>query len=152
LTMNRNVSGIATLFLMAFMLVGVWLANSSDTSLLTGLLLSLGSAAGLIFLARRENSRPLGQGEKEAWETIRAQGKRSYMLRRVVFGLFIGLAFIVYQLVRSRWTGEPLTASYGLVLIALFLIYIGGSYYAAIREWALSEERYQESLSRAGAA
>ncbi|MFL6211787.1 MAG: hypothetical protein ACJ74W_23270 [Pyrinomonadaceae bacterium] len=145
--MNRNVSGLANLLLMALMLVGVWLANSSDTDLLVGLLLALGAAAGLIFLARRENALPLGRGEREAWEIIRAKGKRPYILRSVMYGLSVGLIFILYQLIRSRWTGEPFTTSSGFGLMALFIIlYIGGSYYAAIRKWALYEERYKESL------
>jgi hypothetical protein len=145
--MNRNVSGLANLFLMALMLVGIWLANSSDTGLAIGLLLVLGSAAGLIFLARRENSLPLGQDEREAWELIRAKGKRPFILRSVMYGLLLGLIFLLYQVVRSRWMGEPFTASYGFVLVALFIIlYIGSSYYAALRDWALYEERYKESL------
>jgi hypothetical protein len=145
--MNRNVSGLASLFLMALMLGGLWLANSSDSRLLIGLLLALASAAGLIFLARRDNSLPLGHGERETWELIRAKGKRPYMLRSVGYGLFMGLIFILYQLIRSHRTGETFTANYGFVLMALFIIlYIGGSYYAAIRKWALYEERYKESL------
>ena len=44
---------------MALMLVGVWLANYSDTRFLIGLLLGFGAAAGSIVLARRENSLPL---------------------------------------------------------------------------------------------
>lgn len=146
--MNRNVSGLASLFLMALMLVGLWLA-SSDTALAIGLLLALGSAVGLIFLARRENSLPLGQDEREAWEIIRAKGKRAFVLRSLKHGLFLGLIFLLYQLIRSRWEGEAFTASDGFLLVALFIIlYLGGSCFAAIRNWALYEERYLESLPR----
>jgi TRAP-type uncharacterized transport system fused permease subunit len=145
--MSRNVSSLANLILMGLMLVGLWLANSSDTGLAAGLLLVLGSAAGLIFLARRENSHPLERDEREAWEIIRAKGKRSYIIRSIRYGLFMGLIFLLYQLIRSRWSGEPFIVSSGFALVALFIIlYIGGAYYAAIRNWSLYEERYKESL------
>ena len=148
--MSRSVSGLAKLFLMALMLVGLWLANSRDTSLLIGLLLALASAAGLIILARSENALPLEHSERTAWEVIRAKGKRPFMLRSVRYGFFMGLIFILYQSLRSHRTGGTFTASYDFVLMALFLIlYIGGSYYAAIRKWALYEEKYKESLPHA---
>jgi len=139
--MNSNVSGLAKLILMALMLVGVWLANYSDTRLLIGLLLGFGAAAGIIVLVRRENSLPLGHGERERWKIIRAKGKRHYVLRSVMYGLFVGLVFLLYQMIRRLWSGEPFAASSGFLLIVLLIIiYIGGSYYAALKKWALYEE------------
>ena len=70
-----------------------------------------------------------------------------------MYGLFVGLVFLLYQLIRSLWSGEPFTASSGFLLVVLFLIlYIGGSYYAATKKWALYEERYKDSLPTGGAA
>jgi hypothetical protein len=147
LKMSKHVSSLMNLSLMVLLLGGIWLANSSDTGLLIGLLLVLVAAAALIILARRENSLPLGHDEREAWEIIRAKGKRPYILRSVMSGLSIGLILILYQLVRSRRTGEPITVTSGFILVALVIIlYIGGSYYAAIRKWALYEERYKDSI------
>ena len=80
--MSRGVSGLMKLFLMVLMLVGMWLASSSDKTLLIGLLLGFGAAAGLVVLARRENSRPLAQDERAAWAVIRAKGKRRFVLSR----------------------------------------------------------------------
>jgi hypothetical protein len=151
--MNRNVSGLANLILMVLMLAGVLLANYSDSRLLVGLLLAFGAAAGIIVLARRENSLPLGHGEREGWRILRAKGKRHYVLRSVMYGLFVGLVFLLHQVIRSLWSGEPFTASSGFLLVVLFIIlYIGGSYYAAIKKWALYEERYKDSLPTSGAA
>jgi hypothetical protein len=133
------------LFLMVLMLVGMWLASSSDTTLI-GLLLGLGAAAGLIVLARRENSRPLAQDERAAWAIIRAKGKRRFILRSVMSGFLLGLAFLLYQLIRSLWTGEPFTATYAFLLITLvIIIYTGGSYLTAIKTWSLYEERFKEA-------
>ena len=147
--MSRLVLGPANLFLLALMALGGWLANSSDIRLLIGMLLTLGSAAGFIFLARRENALPLAHGEKETWEITRAKGKRAYVLKSAVSGLVIGLIFIVYQLIRSRSTGQPATASYVFgLMVFLIIIYIGGSSYGAIRRWALYEERYKEFTSQ----
>ena len=151
--MKRNVSGLANLILMALMLAGVWLANYSDARLLIGLLLAFGAAAGFIVLARRENSLPLGQGEREGWKIVRAKGKRHYVLRSVIYGLIVGLVLLLYQVMRWLWSGEPFTASSGFLLVVLFIIlYIGGSYYAAIKKWALYEERYKDPLPTRGAA
>lgn len=151
--MNRNTSGLANLILMALMLVGVWLANYGDTRLLIGLLLAFGSATGIIVLARRGNSLPLGHDEREWWQIVRAEGKRHYVLRSVMYGLFVGVIFLLYQVIRWLWSGVPFTASSGFLLVVLFIIlYIGGSYYAAIRKWALYEERYKDALSTRGAA
>ena len=62
-------------------------------------------------------------------------------------GFLVGLTFLLYQLIRALWTGEPFTASYTFVLIVLVIVlYIGGSYLAAIKAWSLYEERYKESL------
>jgi hypothetical protein len=145
--MSRTGSGVLQLFLMVLMLVGMWLASSSDTTLLVGLLLSFGAAAGLVVLARRENSRPLAQDERAAWAIIRAKGKRRFVLRAVMNGFLLGLAFLVYELIRSLWTGEPFTATYTFLLIALVIVlYIASSYLAAIKTWSLYEERYKESL------
>jgi drug/metabolite transporter (DMT)-like permease len=145
--MSRTGSGLLQLFLMVLMLVGMWLASSSDTTLLIGLLLGFGAAAGLVVLARRENSRPLAQEERAAWAIIRAKGKRRFVLRAVMNGLLLGVAFLVYELIRALWTGEPFTATYTFLLITLALVlYIGGSYLTAIKKWSLYEERYKESL------
>ena len=147
--MSRSVSGLMKLFLMVLMLVGMWLASSSDTTLLIGLLLSFGAAAGLVVLARQENSQPLAQDERAAWAIIRAKGKRRFVLRSVMSGFLLGLAFLLYQLIRSLWTGEPFTATYTFLLIVLVIVlYIGGSYLAAIKAWSLYEERYKESLAQ----
>jgi len=148
--MSRSVSALMKLFLMVLMLVSMWLASSSDTTLLIGLLLTFGAAAGLIVLARRENSQPLAQDERAAWAIIRARGKRRFILRSVMSGFLLGLAFLLYQLIRALWTGEPFTATYTFLLIALVIVlYIGGSYLAAIKAWSLYEERYKESLAQA---
>jgi len=144
--MSRSVSGLMKLFLMVLMLVGMWLASSSDTTLLIGLLLGFGAVAGLVVLARRENSRLLAQDERAAWAIIRAKGKRRFVLRAVMNGLLLGVAFLLYQLIRSLWTGEPFTATYTFLLITLAIVlYIGGSYLTAIKTWSLYEERYKES-------
>jgi len=133
---------------MVLMILGGWLVYS-ETSLLVGFMLVVGALAGIAVLARRENSLPLECGEREAWESIRAKGKRPYILRSLMSGLFIGLIFLLYQLIRSRWSGEPFTANSSFVLMALFVIlYVGGSYYAAIRKWALYEQRYKEAFPR----
>ena len=116
LKMSRNVSGLVQLLLMALMLVGVWLASSRDSTLLIGLLLGLGAAAGLIVLARRENSLPLDQDERAAWEIIRAKGKRLFVLKAVMKGFILGLIFLVYQLIHSRWTGSELSILFGIDL------------------------------------
>jgi len=151
--MNRSVSGLANLFLMALMLVGIRLASYTDTRFLTGLLLAFGAAAGIIILTRRENSLPLGHGEREGWKILRAKGKRHYVLRSVIYGLFVGVVFLLYQVIRWLWSGQPFTASSGFLLVVLFIIlYIGGSYYLAIKKWALYEERYKDSLPTRGAA
>jgi hypothetical protein len=142
--MSRNVSGLLTLFLMVLMMVGVWLANSSGTTLI-GLLLGLCAAVGLTVLARRENSLPLGQGERAAWEVTRAKGKRFYILRSGMYGLFLGLILLLFEVMRSRWTGEPFTTPFNFVLFALIImVYIAGSFFTAIRKWSLYEERYKE--------
>jgi len=138
------------LFLMVLMLVGMWLASSSDTTLLIGLLLTFGAAAGLIVLARRENSQPLAQDERAAWAIIRAKGKRRFILRSVMNGFLLGLGFLLYQVIRSLWKGEPFTAFYIFLLIVLFIVlYIVSSYLTAIKTWSLYEERYKESLAQA---
>jgi len=143
--MSKNVAGLVQLFLMVLLLVGMWLASSSGSTLLIGLLLSLGAVVGLVVLARRENSLPLDRDERAAWEIIRAKGKRHFVLRAVMKGFILGLIFLVYHLIHSRWTGEPFTATDGFLLIILFIIlYIGSSYWAAIRAWSLNEERYKE--------
>jgi len=145
-----RVSGLLQLFLMVLMLVGMWLASSSDTTLVIGLVLSFGATAGLVVLARRENSRPLAQDQRAVWEVIRAKGKRRFILRSVRNGFLLGLAFLLYELIRSLWTGEPFTATSTFLLIALVIIvYIGSSYLAAIKTWSLYEERYKESLAQA---
>ena len=144
---NKN-SELAKLLFMALMILGGWLVYS-ETSLLVGFILVVGALVGIAVLARRENSLPLERGEREAWESVRARGKRAYIFRSVMYGLFVGLIFLLYQLIHFRWSGEPFTASSSFVLVALFIIlYIGGSYYTAIRKWALYEERYKESFPR----
>jgi hypothetical protein len=101
----------------------------------------------VLFLARRENARPLQGNERELWIIIRAQGKRRYLLRSVTFGLFAGVLFLLYQLLKARRSGVPFRISFDFILIAFFvLIYIGGSYYAAIRKWTLYEDRYRETF------
>ena len=130
---------------MVLMLTGLWLVWS-DATLLIGLLLSFGAVAGLVVLARRENSRPLDHDETAAWEIVQAKGKRLYLLRSVMYGFFIGLILLVYQVIRSRWRGEPFTTSYDFLLIVFFIIlYTFGSFYAAIRKWSMYEQRYKES-------
>ena len=132
------------LLLMVLMLTGAWLVWS-DTTLLFGLLLSFGAVAGLVILIRRENTRPFEEDERAAWEIVRAKGKRLYLLRAVMYGFVLGLIFMTYYVIRSRWTGEPFTGSYGFLLIIFFVIlYAGGSYYAAIRKWSMYEERYKD--------
>lgn len=138
---------LVKLLLVALTLIGVWLAGYSDTSLLQGLLVAFVAASALIVLARRENALPLEAEQREGWEVVRAKGRRSYILRSVASGLFVGSLFLLYQLIRASLSGKPFTANSGFVLVALFIIlYIGGSYYAAIRRWALYEERYKESF------
>ena len=144
--MSRTGSDLLQLFLMVLMLVGMWLASSSDRTLLIGLLLSFGAAAGLVVLARRENSRPLEQDERAAWAIIRAKGKRRFILRSVMKGFLLGLALLLYQLIRSLWMGEPFTATYIFLLITLVIVlYIGSSYLIAIKTWSLYEERYKDN-------
>ena len=149
--MNRNASRLASLFLMALTLVGLWLA-SSDTRFLIGLLLALGAGAGFIVLVRRENFLPLGNGEREGWKIVRAKGKRHYVLKSVMSGLFFGLVFLLSHVIMSLWSGEPFTAKSGFFLVAILTIIIGGSYYAAMKKWALYEERYKDSRPTRGAA
>jgi hypothetical protein len=144
-----HVYSFIKLLLMVLMLTGAWLIWS-DATLLIGLLLSLGAAAGMVVLARRENSRPLDHDERAAWESVRAKGKRHYLLRSVMYGFFLGLIFMAYQLFSSRWRGEPFAASHEFLLIIFFiLLYIFGSYYAAIRKWSIYEDRYKESSPQA---
>ena len=145
--MSRKNSELIKLLLMVLMLIGVGLAFGNGTSLLIGFLLVVGALVGLVVIARREKSLPLDRNERDVWESIRTKGKRRYILGSVTYGLFVGLLFLLYQLIKSLWSGESFSADMGFVLIAFFLIlYVGGSYYAAIKRWALYEERYQESL------
>jgi hypothetical protein len=144
--MSNKHSDLAKLPLLVLMLIGGWLVHS-EASFLVGFILVMGSLAGIVVITRRENILPLGHGEREGWESVRAKGKRHYILRSLMYGLFVGSLFLLYQVIRSLWSGEPFTASSGFLLVALFiLLYIGGSYYAAIMKWALYEERYKESL------
>jgi hypothetical protein len=143
--MSNKHSDLTKLPLLVLMFIGGWLVYS-EASFLVGFILVIGSLAGIVVLMRRENSRPLERGEIEAWESVRAKGKRHYTVRSVMYGLSVGLFFLLYQVIRSLWSGEPFTASSAFVQVALFIIlYIGGSYYAAIKKWALYEERYKES-------
>lgn len=143
---KKNAELIKPLF-MVLMLIGIGLVYVNGAGLLIGFILVICALAGIAVLARRENSRPLGLGERERWESIRAKGKRSFVLKSARRGLFVGLLFLIIQLIRSRWTGESFSASSGFILLALFFIlYVGGSSYAAMREWALYEERYKESF------
>lgn len=145
--MSKNNSELMNLLFMVLLLIGIGLAFGNGTYLLIGFLLVVGALVGMVVIARRENSLPLDRNEREAWESIRAKGKRRYILGSVTYGLFVGLLFLLYQLIKSLWWGESLSADMGFVLIALFLIlYVGGSYYAAIKRWDLYEARYKESL------
>lgn len=146
--MSKKNSELKKLLFMVAMLIGsIGLSYGNGTSLLIGFLLVIGALVGMVVLARRENALPLDRDEREIWESIRAKGKLRYILRSVMYGLFLGLLFLFYQLIRSLWSGESFDAETGFVLIALFLVlYIGASYTAAIKEWALYEERYKESL------
>ncbi|HZI85961.1 MAG TPA: hypothetical protein VFD48_03950 [Pyrinomonadaceae bacterium] len=146
--MSKKNSELKKLLFLVVMLIGsIGLLYGNGTTLLIGFLLAIGAVVGMVVLARRENALPLDQDEREIWESIRAQGKRRYILRSMMHGLFLGLLFLVYQLIKSLWSDESFDAGTGFLLIALFLIlYIGASYAAAIKEWALYEERYKESL------
>lgn len=144
--MSRSYYEVANQVLMVLMLVGACLINYTERWSLLGFLLFFCSAAGLVAIARRENALPLAYGEQEVWEVMRARGRRAYLLRSAALGFFIGLSFLLFQLIKHWWRGEPLSTGMDAVMLILFFVYVGGSYYAGVRRWALYEERYKESL------
>lgn len=147
--MSKTASSLASAFLLVLMLGGIWLGGYERTRYSIGLFLAIGAALGLIFLNRHENASPLEEDERETWEIVRSRGKFRFILRSVIIGIFGGLIFLLFQLIRSFWMGETFSANYIFILVALFFIlYIGSSYYAAVRNWALYEERYKDSVQR----
>ena len=144
--MNRQNSGLTHLALLILLALGGWLAFGSGVRLLAGLILVAVSSIGLVLLARRENVGPLTPAEADSWESVRALGKPRYVRRAVLYGVALCTGFILFEAVSSYWKGAPLAGGADLLaLVGVSLIFVGGAYYMAVRQWALNEQRYKEA-------
>lgn len=155
--MSRRNTALAFASLIASAILGAWLTGmfegekkAEDISGLTlllgvlGFFIFLGSLIGILLLIR-QNLRPMSQREMLAWETIREKGKRSYIRNAIVRGFILGLISITWPLISDYWKVK----SFGSIInslwihVALFLVVIFASYYAAIRTWDANEKDYE---------
>jgi hypothetical protein len=138
--MNGKSFGLLQLLLLALATCGGWLALGSARQFIAGSALILVASAGLIFLARRENSRPFDEREAEVWEATKRGGRRGYIRRSVIAGLFLGVVSSSAA-VLTRENDVSFSAWDVGLFVALVSIITFGCYYAAVRMWETNEQR-----------
>lgn len=142
--MSGQSSSLTQLALVALMSAGGWLAlDASGARLLVGLILIMLPFAGLIFLARRENARPLSQMEANAWRHVQAGGRDNFIRRAVVKGLLLGVVSSSVA-VYGQQKGRGLEAYDAALFVVLVLVVTFAMYYLAVRMWDLNERRSKE--------
>jgi uncharacterized Tic20 family protein len=137
--------------LIALAILGAWLNGQftgsvetmSNLRVLLGLVLLIGSLIGLVFLIRNHR-KPMGQEQKRVWENIRSRGKGNYIRGFMVRGLAMGFGCQALILFKDYSDGKALASGSNilLALLVLLTVFIGGSYYAAIKIWDYHESEY----------
>ena len=139
--MSGKSSSLTPLILVALMSAGGWLAlGPSGMRFLAGFILIMGSFAGFVFLARRQNARPLSRREADAWGHVQAGGKSAFIRKAVVRGLLLGVVSSSVAVYTQHQGGG--FGAYDLALFAaLVLVVTFAMYYLAVKMWELNEKR-----------
>lgn len=145
------------LLVLAFGILGIWLngwfADSVDEvsslRLISGLLVVCGASVGFALLLR-EDLRQTNPGRMAAWAMVRQRGKRTYIRSAISRGFWLSAPVFIFQIAIDYWkTGSFRSAlDSSWVYVALFLVIIFASYYAAIRMWDAKERDYEVSANR----
>ena len=145
------------LLVLAFGILGIWLngwiADSVDEfsslRLLSGLLVVFGAIVGFGFLLR-EDLRQTNPGRMAAWAVVRQRGKRTYIRSAISRGFSLSATVFIFRIASDYWkTGSfRVTLVSFWIYVAVFLVIIFASYYAAIRMWDAKERDYEVSANR----
>ena len=150
--MGRKYRWVLYLLMLAFGIFGAWLngwfVDSVDElsfpRLISGLLVLFGAMVGFALLLR-EDIRQTNQGQMAAWAVDRQRGKRSYVRSAIGRGLCLGATFFIFHVAIDYWRSGSFRLALDLfwIYIALFLVVVFASYYAAIRSWGAKERDYE---------
>jgi hypothetical protein len=152
--MTKKKLTLSYLLLIALVIFGAWLTGQfidylesvPDLRILPGLIIPMGAVVGILLLIR-DNRKPMNQGQRLNWASIRNQGKKKYIRGYVLIGLLVGLSNAVFSLIKDYWSGRPFDFSFNnlVFILALSAISIGGLFYAAIRMWDYNEWKYKNA-------
>lgn len=140
------------LLVLALGILGAWLngwfadnvEELSALRVISGLLVVLGAVVGFVLLLRVD-LRQTNPGRMAAWAVVRQHGKRSYIRSAIRRGFWLGATGLIFSLAIDYWrAGSFRVALDSLwIYVALFLVVIFASYYAAIRMWDAKERDYE---------
>ena len=98
---------------------------------------------GYLFTMFKKDYRKYNQAEREYWAQTKAQGKRRFILREMVFNIILWLVVtaVVGFIDRSRLSSARSIASTGIVMLPIFLL---GGYLSGRWKWSDFERKYPE--------
>jgi len=128
-------------------------ASGHDTLVaFAGFLLLLGSMVWFTFLLRRALP-PITRAEMVGWGPVREQGRSRFVRAGVVRGFCTGLlslaALALWNYLSGGWFKGGFNFKEFAIYPLLLLILVIGSWYSAVRVWAVNEEAHRKLIDGA---
>ncbi len=108
-----------------------------------GFFLLLGSLVGLLFVFLQKR-RPMTLTDISRWEVVKEKGKRAYVRSAMLKGMLLGFVAIAWPLIgdlKARALDHIVDSLW--MYIAIVLICVVASCYAAMRSWNANERGYE---------